>query len=533
MTNSDPIPAPPRAPSLLRFLLTGFGFFIAFAALLWWQQNGQDSLFSYPSDESYIDLAVARSWAETGLPMLGSDLVPLQNNGLWRAIISIAVKYGMDLAGSPTLLSLLAGLLSIPAFLSLSRVVAVRASLMWWAIIAWALMGPVIPDAFTGQPLTVGALLILCALFAHAYALRSDETPLPVAAALWIALAALFRIEFVALWLACGFHVLLLRILRRVNTGYVTLLIRWLTGVVIFAIVLCPIIWWNMRAIGVPWPPAPDTTLTLNAVEHPSAIHNFAVLGLSAAFSSIWHGPLLENALLKLFAVIGVVLVLVDILRKQLDWAATTLLFGFIVPFAFAPFYPFLGVSGLPALMTALTPLWLLLIGYTVVAVVRVVDRLVEKAQLPLPGKWVSVIVAVLIGVIPLFAGVRDQGSHWREHRAAQSEQMEARAALAKSLSAKVVSKETVLASDAPGWLLYEGYESALDLQGRLQPVLLDYVTASGVRDADGLRDYLAFRKVQYGVLWSHGDAALMRLFECPADELPPTICEFSWRADP
>lgn len=528
MMNSDPI-AP---PSLLRFLLAGIGFFLAFAALLWWQQSGQGSLFSYPLDESYIDLAVARSWAETGQPMIGSDLIPLQNNGLWRAVISIAVKNGMDLVGSPVLLSLLAGLLSISALLSLSRVVAVRAALIWWAVIAWALISPIIPVAFTGQPFAVATLLVMLALYAHAYGVRPDETPLPVAAALWIALAALFRIEFAALWLACGFHVLLLRLFRRVKTGYFTLLVRWLSGVVILAIVMCPVIWWNMRAIEVPWPVAPDAVLTLNAVERPGTIHTFAVLGMRAAFSSLWHGPLLGNGFLKLFAVAGVVLVLLDILRKRLDWAATTLLFGFLVPFAFAPFYPFFGEGALDALMIALTPLWLLLIGYTVVAVVRVIERIVDKAKLPLPRVLLTGVTAILIGGIPVLAGVRDQAVKWRAHRAAQGEMMEARAALSEELAAKA-SKQSALASDAPGWLLFEGYESVLDLQGRLQPVILNWAAGDGVHDADGLRNHLALRKIQYGVLWTHEDSSPAMLFDCPAEKSGPTVCDFNWRAVP
>lgn len=524
MTTDDMAP-PSVARILNRFAFAGVIALLAFAALLAWGQHRQDSLFQYPTDRPYADLAIARAWAEMGTPTVGTDRVPLQENGVWCTLLRVWDQANLIPAIGPVVLSLAFALFSIPALLSLVGSTSPRPALFWWAIVAWVLIGPVVPDAFSGQPLVLGTVFVSLALSAHMDGLSAERMPLPFSSALWLGLATLVRAEFSALWVAFAFHVLLLRLTRRIDTDALALLVRWLSGVLTLAIALAPILWWNTRALQVPWPPAPDAMLTLNAVDAVGTINAFAVVGFRAMTDAIWNGPLLANFIFRLFVIAGAITLLLDLVRKRLDTPATTLLLGLLVPFAFAPFYPFMGSAGLPFLSHALTPLWILLSGYAVVAALRGVDWLLNKAALPLPRSLLIAVAAALIGSMPLLAGLGEQARAWRAQRAAMLHASAAREKLNEELKSTAITPATPLASDAAGWLLFQGYESVLDLSGRLQPVILGWVDQLEMRDEEGFRAYLAGRGISQAVFWTPPSHVFAGLIDCSPDDAP-IICD-------
>lgn len=503
------------APALARFVLAGWVALLLFVGLLAWGQYRRDALFNYPADQAYTDIAVARQWAQVGAPAAGVDRIPLPINSLWQALLSACSRTGVNLVAMPFILSLVIGLLSITAVLSFAGAIRPRASFLWWTVGAWPLIGPIALDGFTGQSFVLATVFSAFALCAHLNGLRPGDRALPLSAAFWLGLAVLLRVEFFALWLAFGIHALLLALARRVQTGFFAVLVRWINGAILMAIALCPVIWWNMRVLGVPWPPSANAALTLNAVGGSTAIASSVLSGLNLAASALWHGPLLGDAVVRIFVLAAIVVLLVDVFRKQLDWSATTLLLGLFLPFVFAPFYPFLGGDGLGYLCRAIAPLWLLLAGYAAMRAVDGVEFIFDRAKLPLPRSLVMGCAVFLLGAMPILAGLRDQIHGWRAYCAAQRAAIEMRSRLAARMESAVAAT-TPLASDAPGWLLYRGYTSVLDLQGRLQPVLLSWINGDALRDEAGLRAYLAQRGVQNAVFWESPNSALSPLFDCP-----------------
>lgn len=520
----------PRAARLGMF--AAMLVFVVYAVALAYGQRSGGRFALYPDDRAYVDLAVASRWAATGSPVMDGVRIPLQVDALWQALLAVGIRSGAPASLLPIGLSLAAGLLSLWRIQRLACAIGRNAIYAGWVLSAWVLIGPMSTDLISGQSFLLATAFAILGWETYLRGLSADRVALPLATAIWMALAALMRIEFIALWLTLGMHALLLSILRRIESTPGTVLVRWLNGLLVFAIALCPVIWWNVQALQVPWPPAPDAVLTLNAVSGlGTSVLSAVGSGFRIAAHALGNGSLIGNGFVRLFVAAGALCLLIDVARGRADIAATTVLAGLLVPLSFAPFYPFLGAESLGHLQRAVAPLWCLAAGYVVARVAAAVGQIGRQATRREHSVAWTAAAALLLGAIPILAGVRDQIVAHRLHRQAQQAAQTAR--LAFQSGAQDVQAADVLASDAPGWLLFSGFSNVVDLSGRLDPILLTWMGGNSVRDPARLRAYLAQRKVRHAVFWRPPPSALADLFDCPplaADG--PWVCAFRSRED-
>lgn len=486
----------------------------------------------FPSDRVYADLALARNLLEQGFLGAGAERLPAQSDALWRLVLVLAAKAGVPWIAAPPVAAFVLSLAGLAAVIALVRAIDPRAAWSAWACVAWGVMLPVAQDAFGGWSASAAAACAALGIAAHARGLGSDRTPLPLSAAWWIGLAALFRIELLALWIALGLHTVILALLRRVPVGVFTALIRMVNGGVVAAILLCPVIWWNVKTLSVPWPAIPDAATTLNAVGGASIGGAFAS-GFGGAAVAVLGGGGWDSGLLRLFILGGIAWLVADLARGRVGVSATTLLIGALVPPAFALLHPFLGAEALPYLQRAVQPLWMLSAGYFVVRAVDAVSNLIRNKAPQLPAAAVVFIAMALIGAMPVLAGMRDQVSALRRQRVARADAHEARAALAARLGPPE-ERAGGIASDEPGWLMFQRYPDVVDLGGRFQPILLNWISGGSVRDEAGLREYLASRNVRAAVIWREPRDRYGRVFECPvAADSGPIVCRLNPTAIP
>jgi hypothetical protein len=484
--------------------------------------------FVYASDSVYADLAISRNLLEQGFLGVGEERLPAQRDALWQIALAAAARLGAPPAAAPVFTALLLSLAGLIATLSLVRAVYPRGAWAAWACAAWGLMLPAAADASGGLSTSVAASFATLGIAAHARGIGPSRTALPLSAAFWIGLAALFRIEMLAIWIALGLHTLILALLRRAPIGVVAALIRALNGGFVAAILLCPAIWWNMKTLSVPWPTMPDASMTLDAVGVASVGDAFT-RGLTKAAYAMVGGGVWGGGLIAVFIVGGIAWLLVDLARGRVGMSATTLLIGLLVPLPFAALHPFWGAEALPHIQRAVLPLWMLTAGYLAVRASETIAEAARRKTPQLPESTVFLAAMALIGAMPVLAGLRDQVAAVRRLRAARMEAHESRAALAERLGPPEHWRGGSIASDEPGWLMFRRYADVVDLGGRFHPVVLNWISGSGVRSEAGLRDYLVSRGVRTAVVWREPRDRFGRVFECPPGAGPgPAVCRVS-----
>jgi hypothetical protein len=512
------------------FFAVGALVMMIFALIAIGVYRGQ--ILAYTSDSVYANIALARNLLEQGFHGCGTERLPAHRDSLWRVALAAAMRLGASPMAAPALCALLVSLMGLLAIISLVRAVYPNSAWAAWACLAWGLMLPVVTDALSGSSAMFAASLATFGVAAHARRISQQRTALPLSSAFWIGLAALFRVEMLALWIALGLHTLVISLLRLIPMGAATALIRTVNGGLVAAILLCPVLWWNMETIAVPWPAAPDAAASLNSLVGASVGVAFAP-SLSQAASVVTGVGVWGGRIIAIFVVCGIAWLLADLARRRVGMSATTLLIGLFVPLPVAALYPFLGADAFPYVQRAVLPLWMLIAGYLAVRASETISQAVRQKAPQFTESTVFIASVALISAIPIFAGLRDQVAALRSLAAASSEAHALRADLSEQLGDPARFSGGI-ASDEPGWLMFQRYANIVDLSGRLHPIMLNWISGDGVRSEIGLRDYLASRDVRTAVIWREPRDRFGAVFNCPPRSGPdPAVCRISLSSTP
>lgn len=503
---AHPRPYPAYIAALLAFLLS--------VGIAWLFLGGALSV-AYPGDEAYRPLAIARALRLEGYFGAGGERLPAHEHAGWVLMLALASHTGLSWPALPWVLGLVFGLLGGAMLVSLVWRLGRRLDWAIWCGVGWGLATMTVPDAAAGLPMSVAAALVLFGVLIHLKSIDSSGEALPLRSAFWFAMAALFRVELLAAWLALALHALAVEILFREERHPLVLAVRFINGLLLAAVFFAPLIWWNRLTLQVPWPPAPDATMTLDAAAAGDSVGRAARSAFSAALQPAFGGPLWANLFGGLFALAGGVLLILDAVRGKLDGRATVFLAPIFAPLALSFLQPFLGQGGSTFVERALHLWWLPAAGY---AVVRAVDGVSNLAatKTPMPPATVRLTALCLLGAIPLLAGLRTPLAALRSYGREFRMESARRAAVVDRLG-PADSLEGGIATDRAGWMLYQGYRGVLDLTARLHPILLNWLSAEGVRDAREFSGYLEERGVRRAVL-----------FRTPADRYKVfRACEF------
>lgn len=222
----------------------------------------------FASDTPYINQLFAESIAQSGVYGVAGSAKPVLREGLWRWMAGwLSHVTGAAPAKLFTVLSVACTLIMAGLLLrSVSRWYPGQSALIWVTGVLVALSPPMTLWAVNGSSASLGAMLVAAAFLFHIAGVATNR-PLPLGAALCLGFAACIRLEFLAVWIAFMIHGIAVSVFtpRGVISTCATF-IRGLSGLVVAAICVAPLVGWNVRVVGVPWPAFTDAPLTLDAL---------------------------------------------------------------------------------------------------------------------------------------------------------------------------------------------------------------------------------------------------------------------------
>lgn len=484
-------------------------------------------------DEAYLNLAVCDHWVQEGVYGVGGHPIPATRDVLWRALIAGCDWLCNDLITAPYLLGALFGLVALSLVMSLSWRTVPRVGGTLLAALLLIFGGGLVLDAVAGRGGTLLSALCAWACLLHVRGCSPGRAPLPLGAALLVGLAALVHIEFVVLWLAFTLHALLQSFSRRPGEpGFLAVLVRAITGAVVVAILLSPLLWWNTKVLGVPWPRMPGAPMTLDAwaVGAPGEAWARMQELMREAFANgyTWahQVPFLRGWPERIAAWLGVALVLVDAVRDRARRPLTGLLAVVLLPLVFAPVYPYVGLAYAVDVFRALQPAWIVLAVYAVARLADGVTWLLDRGAPACPAFARRMAPLVLIGALLAFNGAARTVHELRAGRDALREAQAGRKAAREQLTALGARPEDAVVTDRPGWLLRERIGRVLDLTGAVTPVVLAYQDPRGAWEIEGLSGYLRTQQAAWVMIWSPAEQPLADALGCPGREgVWPRIC--------
>lgn len=495
------------------------------------------------SDDSYLNLVVAQHLLEHGSYGVSGERIPATQDTLWRLLIAGCDWLCDDLASAPYLLAALIGALILVVLLRMGRSVEQGAACAVLAMLLLLLAAGLPQDAVSGMSTVLATLLVTLAFGRHVLSFTGTSVPLSLGSALALGLAALVRVEFAAVWLALALHALLLCLFWRGSPrSALAVVIRTINGLLLIGIILAPVIWWNMRVIGVPWPRLAAAPLALDAMAGGGASVPAQVAALAGeALRQGWHwmqtqAPLLQGGPERSFFWIGCGWLLADALRRPAARPLTGLLSVLLVPLVLAPLYPFVGTSSHFVLWRSLQPVEALLVAYGAWRLAQSAAPALARLAPTLPAGLRLAVPMLLIGALPVLNGVsrsvRVEVARRDLWRAAMQECAQVKDALAGA-----GAEGAVLVSDRPGWLLHSGHAGAVvDLSGQTTPQVLAFLGDAGTWDQDGLRRYVESRGASAAVLWSASAKELAGALGGTAHGEPPAgplVCRLNSNAIP
>jgi hypothetical protein len=462
------------------------------------------------SDDSYLNLVVAQHLLQHGSYGVGGERIPATQDTLWRLLIAGCDWLCDDLASAPYLLGALIGALLLAALLRLGRRVDTGIACAALAVLLLVLGTGLPRDAVSGMSTVLAMLLVTLAFGRHVRSFAGTNTPLALGSALALGLAALVRVEFAAIWLALALHAVLLCLLWRGSPrSALAVVIRTINGLLLIGIILAPVIWWNMRVIGVPWPRIAAAPLALDAMSGGGASVPAQVAALAGeALRQGWgwmqaQAPLLQGSPERCFFWIGCGWLLADALRRPEARPLTGMLAVLLVPLVLAPLHPFVGTSSHFVLWRSLQPVEALLVAYGAWRLAQGIAAALARLAPTWPAGLRLAVPVLLIGALPVLNGVsrsvRMEVARRDLWRVALDERAQVKDALAAT-----GAEGAVLVSDRPGWLLHSGHAGAVvDLSGQTTPQVLAFLDNAGAWDLDGLRRYVESRDAVAAVLWA------------------------------
>lgn len=513
---------------LVRWLIPSLAYGIALCALIIEQkQEGGGRGLSFASDEAYRTMAVARALADrfewglqAGAPMIAVKNVvqPLAVALTGRVLNNFSAALAMihALLGWGTVLLLLRmarRLFPFPPFVLYTALLLIAA--------------PGFLGGVTRGDASLWGVALVCVVAAfYVEGMAGEESLLGRKIILALGALTLVRIEFLVLWVLVAVHAWLVALgeRRRDGTlGYVS--VRFFTGLFVLSLFVAPLVAWNLRVVGVPWPQMPGTPMTADvwAAAPPGEVfaqyRTHVREGVRLAFRTLAETPWMQGWLERFLTWVGALFVAgLSFFRKDerpfsvIPWLFVT------TPLALGVMYPMFGDSAFPTVLGAMQPLAMLAAAFFVFRIPFLIEGIYRKLKPGLPEApgfqvWWSVAGGLLI-LVTLLHSVGSIRQNVREQHITEMVRDHLRA-----FCSTKHSQGQTLATDAPGWLAYQIPSIPLvDVSGEGTAEILSCLTPNGRYDLNALKDFLREKGVDTVILWDSG------LFDLDSDFLVQTV---------
>ena len=523
-------PAPWRA-RLIRMAPRMWGVlaFFALLCLLLSMQRRVSPQLDFADDAAYLDLVSARTWSSVGHPGLGpATPIPATSGVLWQALLFMGLKTSLPPLAAPCAL---AALLGVVLLLKTWRIAGLMNVGRWAvaAVLLVAVASSLPMDVIGGRSHVLGAVLTLLMVQGHLETAPRDRWPMPLSSACWAGLAVLLHVELLVIWLALGLHAIATGHLRHGNgAGLVFPTLRLLSGLIIVGLMLTPVLAWNMKTLGVPWPRFPDAPLSLDiwATQAPGVAfartldQSFSVL--IPCYLRAFSVPVLAGFVPVIFLFIGLAATLEKARLEPFQILGTVGFALLLVPLLYALIYPYVGWSAAAPVFSALQPVWAVLIvagvARTADALCRYVEKSGQRDMAWLSPGWASAVLLTLLIALGCLLNLHRGGRHSRLLAVEKA----ARLQLLDELGP--TRPDEYLASDRVGWLAYVRAGRYLDLTGARYPLILSIRATDGWQPAQDAA-YLREQKVTAVISWTQDYGYLATHLGCASDTPLPRLC--------
>jgi hypothetical protein len=235
--------------------------------------------FVYPLDDTYIHMAMARSFSGHGVWGITPDgFASTSSSPLWTLILSLVFLIFGPNAAAPLFLNALAAAALLYALDSLFKRFGLAARERFFALLAVIVFTPLVPLVFCGLEHVLHALLTVLFVDAVAAALSASPPSASARNRIFLLAPLLVAARFESLFLI-GLAALLFLVRKRIFSGAATLLLG-----------LAPLGILGLISISQGWYFLPNSVLLKGRLPNPLSLKALAAL-LGAAAAAAWSNP--------------------------------------------------------------------------------------------------------------------------------------------------------------------------------------------------------------------------------------------------
>ncbi len=510
-------------------------FVLWFAPLLAWvilfgtlnlQFRLADGTRLFADDAPYRHMVMARSIQDAQAYQLrGRDAVPMTHDVLWQGLMAV----GIGRVGDGITLALGLGLMG--AALSLLLLLGWYGKLCPYPVClgvaaAYAVLSPALYRVgFSGSGGILAMVLVLWAVQRHLTDLTRTGRGMPFSAVLLIGLALWIRLDLWTVWFALWLHTFLMAsAAQEERLSRPAVIFRGLNGFLILALFILPLLAWNQRVIGVPWPRMPEVPLALDiwATAGPLAAWQATMSAMSTGAVRVWAlfrtQALPAGIIGPFFAVVGMGLLIWRGVQFPRDRRYQILWILPVVCWLLSVLcYPYMGAGSGPTMAAVTAPFMLVLAAYGAMYVPLQFGRHVLRWWPRWPERrwcalWWGVVGALLLG-----EAVLTQARFVRQHRTALETVAAARTRVTTIVNEQGLRRDRFL-TDQPGWLVWQHRLAVIDLAGDWSPSLLACLDSEGGFDPDRLGAYFSALTIPptVAILWDPAQQVHVRWLQEP-----------------
>ena len=346
------------------------------------------------------------------------------------------------------------------------------------------------------------------------------------------------------LWLVFALHAVFLSLFRyRADNSPAFAITRAITGLLVLALWLLPLVAWNLQVVQVPWPQAVGAPFTLDtwlSATPGGVIRTYFAMVKSAlpvAYGYLYGAPFVSGIFERILTWFGVIFIAGLSIWHDEERPYTLILFlMLLLPPLFALLYPYLGWQAVQPVFDSLSPLYVLAACFGIFRSPFLIERLHRKWKEGLPAPTGFNAWWAVMGSILLIVSAARTGSAMRGETVSLAAREKTRASVLETVKA-TQGEGKLFITDAPGWLTFVRRAKVVDLSGEGTPQVLTCLDSSGRLDRSKLEKFLAEQKPDGVVLWSPANDFVTGTVPCSPVTLGdgratnrwPKICSINW----
>ncbi len=495
---------------------------------------------AFVEDSAYAHLAVADSLLKTQTYGFNpQEPIPVIHDALWRLAIAAVASVLPDPKTAVYLLGAVFSLVVLMTAIRLARLLFPFPPFIMYSVVLLVLTPPLLADSLAGTSVSMAGALFMLAVLLHIEGLSGRRPLLSAGTAFLVGLLMWVRIEFVLVWIVFSAHAFILSFFPgKKGTTPLYAVTRSITGLLLQALVVFPLLAWNVQVIQVPWPQIIGAPFSMDywvSASAGGALGHYVSLfsrGVPEAYARLYAIPFLSGVFEKALTWFGVLFIAVLSVWREEERPYTVALAGLLLfPLFFALLYPYVGWDGAGILFSVMGPLCVLCASFGIFRIPFLIENLYRKWKEGIPAATGFSIWWIVMGSILLVVCLARSTVALKERKALLRERAAARQVVDDAIRQGQLDGRLYV-TDRPGWLAFAHKARLVDLSGEGTPGVLACLDEQGGLDPADLGVFLAERKPDSLVLWEARNQFVETLVPCDSsagEGESPRLCRITW----